>query len=280
MQSLWMLLASVFFSFMGMFIKISSDNGANLSQIMIFRGLPSVILILATAFFFSKRVIPISYGLHARRNLYGVLSLWLSIYSIANLPLALATCLNYTGPLFIAAWIFIYEKDHKNIFQLLAVLLGFIGVIIIISPGKFSDYQLIYIFLGLISGALSALAMMQIKELGKLGELEWRIVLYFSITITISGVLASPIDSWRSINKTSYLYLIGIGISGLFGQLSLTRAFASGSTFLTATLQYTIIIFSNIIAVIFFLERLEIKNIIGMIIIIIASIASGYSLRR
>lgn len=281
MQSLWMLLASIFFSIMGAFMKISSENGANLSQIMIFRGLPSVILISITAFFCSGSIIPVNYSLHLWRNLYGVLSLWLSIYSIANLPLALATCLSYTGPLFIAAWIFIHEKDNRNIIQVLAVLLGFIGVVAIISPGKLSnDYQLIYIILGLTSGALSAFAMIQIKELGKIGEVEWRIVFYFSITITISGLLAFSIEPRASIKEISYLYLIGIGISGLFGQLALTRAFASGSTFLTATLQYTTIVFSNLIAVMFFLEHLEIKNIIGMIIIIIASIASSYSLRR
>ncbi|AFZ83686.1 integral membrane protein [Candidatus Kinetoplastibacterium blastocrithidii TCC012E] len=281
MQSLWMLLASIFFSLMGTFVKISSDNGVNLSQIMIFRGVPSVVLISLAAFFYSKSLIPINWNLHIWRSLYGVLSLWMSIYSIANLPLALATCLNYTGPLFIAAWIFVYEKDHRNIIQLFAVLFGFIGVITIISPSSLSDYyQLIYIFLGLMSGALSALAMIQIKELGRLGESGWLIVLYFSLTITISGFLFSSIDSWEPINSTSYLCLIGIGISGLLGQLALTRAFAFGSTFLTATLQYSAIIFSNFIAVIFFLEHLEMKNIAGMAIIILSSIFSSFSIKK
>ena len=46
MQSLWMLLACVMFAIMGACIKVSAELDANLAQIVLFRGLPSIIFIL------------------------------------------------------------------------------------------------------------------------------------------------------------------------------------------------------------------------------------------
>ena len=64
----------------------------------------------------------------------GAMSFWFS--ALAYMPLAEATTLNFTVPLFgtILAAIFLGETVRK--YRIVALLTGFIGVIIIIRPGS------------------------------------------------------------------------------------------------------------------------------------------------
>ena len=104
MQALWMLVASAMFAIMGSFVKLGTEHGASLPLVVLFRGLPSVILLLIWARAGRQSIVPTSWKLHLWRNLSGVTSMWLGFYAIAHLPLATATSLNYTAPLFIACW--------------------------------------------------------------------------------------------------------------------------------------------------------------------------------
>ena len=91
-----MLLASAMFAVMGSFVKLGTEHGASLPQVVLFRGLPSVILLLLWARAGRQSIIPTSWKLHIWRNLSGVTSMWLGFFAIAHLPLATATSLNYT----------------------------------------------------------------------------------------------------------------------------------------------------------------------------------------
>jgi S-adenosylmethionine uptake transporter len=61
-----------------------------------------------------------------------------------------------------------------------AVLLGFVGVALVLRPTITSD-QLWHGAAGLLSGLLSATAYLQVTALGRAGEPEVRVVLYFSL---------------------------------------------------------------------------------------------------
>ena len=64
-----MLLASAMFAIMGSFVKLGTEHGASLPQIVLFRGLPSVILLLLWARAGRQSIIPTSWKLHLWRNL-------------------------------------------------------------------------------------------------------------------------------------------------------------------------------------------------------------------
>src|SRR5690606_2796947 len=105
MQSLWMLLACAMFSIMGACIKVASDHGASLPQIVLFRGLPSVVLLLAWALASRRRIRPDVWKVHIWRNISGLGSMWLFFYALSQLSLATAVSLNYTSALFITGWV-------------------------------------------------------------------------------------------------------------------------------------------------------------------------------
>lgn len=250
MQSLWMLLASLMFAAMGACVKVAADYGASLPHVVIFRGIPSVLLLLVWAKYTGRSLRPPSWKLHLWRNLSGVTSMWLGFFALSHLPLSIAVSLNYTAPLFIAGWMLVRGGSQRDPVRIVAVTLGFIGVLAIMRPSVGSE-QWLAASIGLCAGAFAAVAMMQIRELGRVGEPEWRTVLIFSCCVCLTGIVGMAFVGWRNIDVVAWLALLGVGCFGLVGQLAMTRAFGLGSALLTAALQYTTIIFAALMGVVF-----------------------------
>jgi len=274
-----MLLASAMFAVMGSFVKLGAEHGASLPQVVLFRGLPSVILLLLWARAGRQSIIPSSWRLHLWRNLSGVTSMWLGFFAISHLPLATATSLNYTAPLFIACWMLGWGGAQRDPVRIAAVALGFLGVIAVLRPSITQD-QWLAALLGLGAGAMSAIAMLQIRQLGRIGEPEWRTVLFFSVAVCVSSVVGLGMEGWGHADMAGYLSLVGVGTTGLFGQLALTRAFGHGSALLTAALQYTTIIFAALIGMGFWGDHLDNLAWAGMTLIICAGLLSVWRTMR
>ncbi len=254
MQSLWMLLACAMFAVMGAFVKVAADADASLPEIVLFRSLPSVLLLFFWARATRRTIRPSSWRLHIWRNLSGILSMWLGFFALSRLALPTAISLNYTAPLFIAGWMLCLGGAQRDPVRVLAVLAGFLGVLGILRPSIAHD-QWFAALMGLGAGGLAAIAMMQIRQLGRIGEPEWRTVLLFSLGACASGPVGIALQGWRTTDPLAFLALIGLGLAGLVGQLAMTRAFGLGSTLLTAALQYMTIIFAALIGVLFWGDR-------------------------
>ena len=254
MQSLWMLLACAMFAVMGALVKVATDAGAALPEIILFRGLPSVLLLYCWARATRRTVRPTSWRLHIWRNISGITSMWLGFFALSRLPLPTAISLNYTAPLFIAGWLLFFGGVQRDLLRVLAVAAGFLGVLCVLRPSIAHD-QWLAALLGLGAGGLSAIAMMQIRQLGRIGEPEWRTVLLFSLGASLSGVAGISLRGWHTTDPLALVALVGLGLAGLVGQLATTRAFGLGSTLLTAALQYMTIIFAALIGVLFWGDR-------------------------
>jgi S-adenosylmethionine uptake transporter len=127
---------------------------------------------------------------------------------------------------------------------------------------------------------MGATAYMTVRSLGRIGEPEWRTVLLFSSSVVITGLAGVTILGISDYTLTSSLYLLGVGLSGLGGQLSMTRAFSRGSTTLSATLQYTGIIFSSLIGYQIWGETLNHIGALGMILVIVSGVAATLYARQ
>lgn len=275
MQSLWMLLASLMFAAMGACIKIASDHHASLSQIVVFRGTPSVLLLLTWALFTRRSLRPKSWRLHIARNIMGVGSMWMGFFAISVLPLATAVSLNYTSPLFIAGWMLARDWKQRDGVRTLAVLLGFAGVVAVLRPSIGAE-QLVGAVVGLCAGACSAVAMMQVRSLGRIGEPEWRTVLFFSCFVCMTGAVGVLLEGWPIVRPLGWLALTGVGLFGLVGQLALTRAFGLGSALLTAALQYSTIIFAALLAVLLWNQIPDWVAWAGMALIVASGLLSTW----
>ncbi len=273
MQSLWMLLACAMFAMMGALVKVAADLGASLPEIVLFRGIPSVLLLFFWVRATRRRLRPPSWRVHIWRNVSGIASMWLGFYALSHLALPTAISLNYTAPLFIAGWMLGFGGAQRDPVRILAVLAGFLGVLGVLRPSIQHD-QWFAALMGLGAGALAAVAMMQIRQLGRVGEPEWRTVLLFSLGVCLSGLTGIGIQGWHTDAPLALLALVGLGLAGLVGQLTMTRAFGLGSTLLTAALQYTTIIFAALIGVVFWGDRPAPLAWAGMALIIGSGVMS------
>ena len=283
MQSLWMLAASFFFAIMGMFIKLSSSYH-NLGEIVLFRGLPSVIFILGYALRNQLPLFGHNLKTHARRNMVGITSMWMGFYGTTHLPLGTATTLNYTSPLFIAIFL-LYQSYFPGILRTQwlrfgAIILGFIGVLCIFNPFVETGLNHTALLIALLGGMMGALAYMTVRSLGRMGEPEWRTVMLFSCSVVLSGLIGITLLGLSHYSLRSTLYLIGIGLAGMGGQLCMTRAFSRGSATLTATLQSTTIIFSATFGYLIWGETIDLMGFIGIALVVASGLAATLYARK
>jgi len=275
MQSLWMLVACAMFALMGAGVKFSADFEANLAQIIFFRGLPSVIILFVWTRLQKRSLVPLSWGLHIKRNVFGISAMWLSFYAMSMLPLPTAVSLTYTAPLFIGIWLLFFGGTQGDPLRVTAVMAGFIGVLVILRP-SFGDDQWFPGLLGIISGGFSAVAMLQIRQLGQVGEPEWRTVFIFSSFVCLVSLVVMGGMGWAKIDWQAYAALTVVGVAGLFGQLALTRAFGYGSTLLTAALQYSTIIFASILGIVVWGDWPDALAWAGMLLVIASGLLSAW----
>jgi len=275
MQSLWMLVACAMFALMGAGVKFSASFEANLAQIILFRGLPSVVILFLWTRLKKRSLVPISWSLHIRRNLFGISAMWLSFFAMSMLPLPTAVSLTYTAPLFIGIWLLFFGGTQSDPLRVTAVLAGFLGVLAILRP-SIGDDQWFPALLGIISGGFSAVAMMQIRELGQVGEPEWRTVFIFSSFVCVTSAIVAVIVGWPALSWRAYAALALVGVSGMFGQLALTRAFGYGSTLLTAALQYSTIIFATLLGLVIWGDWPDPIAWLGMALIVGSGLLSAW----
>lgn len=290
LQSLWMLFAALSFAFMGAGVKLASDYYTT-AEIVFCRGLIGMLFILTLIGLRGgslKTPFPVQ---HLMRGAIGVTALWLWFYSFSLLPVATATTLNYTSSIWIAAILFgaaWWRGKQRFEWGLAAtILLSFLGVALLLRPSMGSS-QAIGGLVALVSGFISAMAYLQVRNLGQRGEPEYRVVFYFSLTGALAGLcgciaqgivplahsLSGP-DSGKHL-----LLLLGIGLSATLAQMAMTRAYRLGNTLVTANLQYTGIVFSSWIGVFFWGDRLDWFGWAGIAIILASGIMATFYNQR
>jgi drug/metabolite transporter (DMT)-like permease len=278
-----MVLGAFFFATMAVCIKVASA-GFNTSEILFWRGLIGVLMIWLLARYRGISLASRYPGMHLRRSLAGVVSLWAWFFAIAYLPVATAMTLNYMSGIWLAAFVigsglvaWKPEQGPQFLRQqgplALAVLVGFSGVILILQPSIANDQSLGAV-LGLLSGVSAALAYTQVGAMTKLGEPETRIVFYFGSGSTVAGLIGMALQGVSAWQWQQAAWLVPIGVFATLGQLCMTYAYGSGATLVVACLQYFGIVFGAIFSLILFGDDIPVAGWLGMGLIIVSGIAA------
>ncbi|MQR01414.1 DMT family transporter [Glaciimonas soli] len=284
MQSLWMLVASLMFSIMGVCVKLASDQ-YTIAEIVASRGIVGMLFILILISIKGGTLKTPLVRQHAQRGIVGTISLWLWFFSFSLLPVATATTLNYTSSIWLATILFIGAWLHgsKRFEWPLAstILISFMGVALLLRPSV-DNAQLIGGLIALVSGFISALAYLQVRHLGKLGEPEYRVVFYFSVVCAIAGVLGNllfyggTIPLWHAHSTKGIFLLFTLSISATLAQIAMTRAYRLGNALLTANLQYTGIVFSSIWGIVIWQDKLDALGWIGIAVILVGGLLATF----
>jgi drug/metabolite transporter (DMT)-like permease len=285
MASLWMLFASFAFSAMGAGVKLASSLYST-SEIVMYRGLVGTVVLLALVAAQRGSLRTAFAGAHLWRATVGVISLWMWFYAIGQLPLATAVTLNYMAPIWMAFFLLCLgwwqSKNHVAWPLIGAIGMSFVGVTLVLQPSVGSDQWLGGV-VGVGSSVMSALAYLQVRKLGQMGEPEYRVVFYFSLMTAVAGMFgtllenrAAGVPTFTAHTAYGAALLLAIGVSAAFAQIAMTRAYLLGNVLVVANLQYTGIIFSSLWGVYLWNDKMDWHVWLGMAVILVSGIAVSF----
>lgn len=271
-----MLVAGLLFAIMGVLVKFSVEQFSS-AELVFYRSLFGLVAIYWVILFRHRGLVQSfatrHWKAHAMRSASGFVALLLFFQAIAVLPLATAVTLNYTSPLFLALLLTFWHGEKPRWPLLMGLGLGFCGVVLLLRPG-FEDAQLGAGLMGLVSGFLAGVAYLNVRQLSRLGEPDWRIVFYFTLMSTLGAGIWAGLDGWHRLDWKSAGVLLGLGISATLAQLAMTRAYRLGNALTVSNLAYSTVVFASLFGMLLWNEILPLQAWLGMGLIVVSGVAS------
>jgi len=256
------------FSIMDLIVKWSDSYP--LGQVLFFRGFFGVIFYFFIIprerlknFYYTKRA-----GLHFLRCLFGLIALISIFIALRNLPLATVVSISFAAPIFTTIFSIFFLSEKVGLYRWLAVIVGFVGIVIITEPG-FASLNIYFIYPIIFCLGLSYVAI-AIRQLSSTEPI-WLISLNFSIAITIVSFFTIPFG-WVIPEIKDFFLLSLIGIFGGVANLWLSQSYKFSEVSLVTPLKYLALVFAIIFGYFIWEEIPTIKTIAGSILVIISSI--------
>ena len=267
-----MIIATVLFSVMHASIKYMSSS-LHPFEIAFFRNLFGLIVI--APWFIKYGLEPLKtkkIKLHMARSFFNVIAMLSFFYSLSIAPLADVASLAFTAPLFASILAVVFLKEIIGIKRIMAIILGFIGAIIVIDP-VYSSINNGHI-LTLLSASVWSVSLIIIKILGRT-ESSVTITSYMVlIMIPLSGIAAY--FYWETPTINDLIFLIIIGISGTSAQMLLAQALRQGDTSIIMPFDFLKLIWAVGIGYLFFFEVPSLNTWLGSIIIFLSTLYIAY----
>ena len=256
------------FSLMDVIVKWSDDYPVG--QVLFFRGfcgiIPILFLIPKDRFInFYKTDRPL---LHLKRCLAGLIALVSIFVALRNLPLATVVSITFAAPIFTTIFSIFLLNEKVRLYRWLAVLIGFLGVIIISEPG-FASLNIYYLYPIIFCLGLSYVAI-AIRKLSST-EPAWLISFFFSFSIMLLSFL-SFYQGWILPSLLDLFLLSMVGILGGLANLWLSQSYKYSEVSLVSPLKYLALVFAIIFGYFIWNEIPTSKTLLGALLVIVSSI--------
>ncbi len=265
---LYMFLSIIGFSLMDVIVKWSVDYP--IGQILFFRGFFGILFYFFIIpkdrlhnFYQTKRP-----GLHSLRCIAGLIAIVAIFIALRKLPLATVVSISFAAPIFTTIFSIFLLSEKVGIYRWLAVLVGFIGILIITEPG-ISELNIYYVFPIIFCLGLSYVAI-TLRQLSST-EPVWLISLFFSIAITLMSFTTIPFG-WVMPSFNHFIILSFIGIFGGVSNLWLSQSYKYSEVSLVTPLKYLTLVFAIIFGYFIWDEIPTIKTLIGAFLVIISTL--------
>jgi drug/metabolite transporter (DMT)-like permease len=276
-QVFWTLLSSLMYATMSLMVKVAAED-FSLPTIVFFRALPGAIFMFAFARIRGLTFTTPHWKVHGIRSAVGITSLVLAFFAVSRLPLATATCLDYTAPIFMALYLVVILRHRPTLLEHLALAGGFAGVVVLLQP-TFQQDDVWPFVAGLGGGALAAVSYMQIRRLARLREPLWRIVFVYSVTGLVASSIVIPFTPTHDHTLEGVLALGGVGLTGLVAQVAMTRAYSHGTPTVVATLQYSTVVFAALYGYFLWGDRPSVASASGLILVVVSGAIAAWQVR-
>jgi drug/metabolite transporter (DMT)-like permease len=198
------------------------------------------------------------------RCTFGTIGLIANFYAVDHLNLADANILNKLSPFFVILASIPILKEKPSRFDLLTVLLAFIGAIFIVRPT--GNFTLFPAFIGLLGGCGAGIAYTFVRKLTNNGVKTPVIVLAFSL-FSCLVTLPFMILDFHPMSIQQIIVLLGAGLAAAAGQFAITTAYKFAPAKDISVYDYTSVLFSALWGFLFFAELPPVSSLIGYFII-------------
>ncbi len=172
---------------------------------------------------------------HVVRGLIGLAAMGCYFYAFALMDLADAKAILFSAPLFMTVLAIPLLGEKVGIYRWSAVLVGFLGVMVIVKPT--GDMLQVGAIAAIGGAVLYALAVITVRHLSATDSAA-SITFYFTLTGALAGTAMVAVFGWVTPPPADLALLACVGIIGGVGQYSLTQAFRYAEAAAIAPLEY------------------------------------------
>ncbi len=281
------------FSIQDIVIKYFSGHYSVL-QIVFIRGLVAL-GVFALVFRFTREAIALKSRkplLMVFRGLLGFTSYTCYYLAVAAMPLAEVVSITFTMPLFVTAMSALILGETVGPRRWSAVLIGFVGVLIILSPsGQFNSLAVVFAFGAAITYASQTILTRFLGSHDHPLTIAFNAILIFTCAsgllslflfsgvITISSShpsLAFFGRDWMQPQAIDFVLMVAIGFIAAIGFYSLSKAYCSSEASAIAPFEFTYILWAVVFGYLFWNETPGPTTVLGVVILISSSIYIWY----
>ena len=237
-----------FFALMNVGIKLAEQSGAALPDILFWRQAGAGMLVAAViasgpgfASLATRRI-----GAHVLRATIGLITMAFTFYTLTVLPLAEATTIGFSMPIFATILGALILKEPTGWRRWAAVAIGFAGVLVVTRPGGGGHaIPAVGIATGLSAAVGTATISILLRTIGKTEQPLTTVFWFSTLSLVPLGLIymftaqPHPVTVWA--------ILLGVGLFGGAGQIAMTTSLKFGPVSTVVPMDYTSLIWATLL---------------------------------
>ena len=178
----------------------------------------------------------VRWPLHLLRGVLGIAMLSLFAFALRDLPLSGAYAIFFVAPLLITLLSVPVLGERVDRARWVAIAVGLLGVLVVLRPT--GEGMLTVGGLAVLVAALCyAVSAVMVRVVSRTDSSESQVFWLMAIVGLGAGALAWP--GWVGIRLDDAWVLLGVAVTGFFGQLAITEAFRHGEASAIAPFEYS-----------------------------------------
>jgi S-adenosylmethionine uptake transporter len=187
--------------------------------------------------------------------------------AVAYLPLADVITFYMAGPIYIAALSHFFLGETIGWRRWLAVVIGFLGVIIALRPSSaMLSWPAIFALIGSLSFALTLILGRRLRQTSDVTLVTWQ-----TVGALIAGAVLS-IGNWSPMSSLDLVAMLGLGIVAASAHMLITRSLKLAPASLLAPLQYSLLLWAIVLGYLFFGDLPDRQVLVGSAVIVLAGL--------
>ena len=227
-------------------VKLLGERGVNIIELIFYRQFLAIPIVYAWIVttrgpmgFTTRRI-----DRHATRTALGIIGMLLNFGAVSLLPLAESTTIGFTAPIFATILSALFLGEKTGIHRWSAVILGFIGVIIMARPDS-SHFPPLGLAVAMAAAVSVAIISIVLRELSRT-EPAPVIVFWFSV-LSVPPAGAAMFWFGQVHSLETFLLLGLLGLAGGISQMLMTSALRWGPVSIVLPMDYSSILWATLL---------------------------------